>query len=279
MTNPHSTPQAIEAARHEILRCTVGSKVLGLNLPGTDDLDLMGICIEPPEYVVGLRGFEQMICRTRADGTPTPEGSRSNPGDTDLTVYSARKWCRLALSGNPTVLLPLFVPADETQILTPAGAALRDLAPAFASRRAGRAFLGYMTQQRERMTGERGGKHTNRPELIEKYGYDVKYAYHMIRLGLQGVEFLQTGRITLPVPEPARGFLMDVRTGGVPMAEALAEATAHEAEVKDLLTSSPLPEHPDTAAVERWLLGAYAGVWATMWEEVNLGGRVIGWQG
>lgn len=39
MTNPHSTPDAEAAARHKVLRCTVGSKALGLNLPGTDDTD------------------------------------------------------------------------------------------------------------------------------------------------------------------------------------------------------------------------------------------------
>ena len=262
MSNPHSTPQAAEAARHEILRCTVGSKVLGLNLPGTDDLDLMGICLEPPEYVVGLRGFEQWISRTKANGEPQPEGHRSGPGDTDLVVYSARKWCRLALSGNPTVLLPLFVPWEETQVLTQAGAALRNLWQAFASRRAGRAFLGYMTQQRERMMGTRGGKHTNRPELIEKYGLDTKYAYHMLRLGMQGIEYLQTGRITLPMPENEREWLLSVRQGGEDLEYVLEAASAYEARVKGLLTTSPLPEHPDEQAVERWLLDAYSRRWA-----------------
>lgn len=261
MTNPHSTHDAAMAAQHQILRCTVGSKALGLNLPGTDDTDLMGICLEPPEYVVGLRHFEQWISRTKADGTPQPEGSRSGPGDTDMVVYSARKWCRLALSGNPTVLLPLFVPSPQCEVLTEVGDSLRRLAPAFASRRAGRAFLGYMTQQRERMAGERGGKHTNRPELIEQHGYDTKYAYHMIRLGMQGVEFLMTGTITLPMPDRVRGFLFEVRHGGVTMEKALAIATDLEGQVRGLLTTSPLPDHPDEAAVERWLLAAYADAW------------------
>ena len=64
----------------------------------------MGICIEPPEYVAGLRRFEQWVYRTQ------PEGARSGPGDIDRTVYSLRKWCRLALAGNPTVMLLLHVP-------------------------------------------------------------------------------------------------------------------------------------------------------------------------
>ncbi len=41
--------------------------------------------------------------------------NRSGAGDLDVIVYSARKWARLALSGNPTVLLPLFVPDEEVE--------------------------------------------------------------------------------------------------------------------------------------------------------------------
>ena len=65
-----------------ILRCLVGSGVHGLAIEAQDDRDEMGICIEPPEYVIGLRPFDQYIYRSQ------PEGHRSGPGDLDLTVYS-----------------------------------------------------------------------------------------------------------------------------------------------------------------------------------------------
>src|SRR3954452_4046669 len=82
-----------------ILRAVVGSTVHGLANPGTDDRDEMGVCIEPKEYVIGLRQFEHFVYRTQ------PEGSPSGPGDLDLTIYGLRKWCRLAMRGSPTVLL------------------------------------------------------------------------------------------------------------------------------------------------------------------------------
>jgi hypothetical protein len=41
-----------------ILRTTVGSVVHGLSNPGTDDRDEMGVCIEPPEYLLGFQRFE-----------------------------------------------------------------------------------------------------------------------------------------------------------------------------------------------------------------------------
>lgn len=80
-----------------------------------------GVCIEPPEYVIGLQRFEQYIYRTQ------PEGVRSGPGDLDLIVYSLRKWLRLALAGNPTILLPLFVPTDHLVSCGPLGSGPRSV--------------------------------------------------------------------------------------------------------------------------------------------------------
>src|SRR3979409_2518531 len=115
-TNPHSDGIFARIAEEGlILRCQVGSGVHGTAIEGQDDRDEMGICIEPPEFVIGLERFEQYIYRTQ------PEGARSGPGDLDLIIYSLRKWMRLALDGNPTVLLPLFVPDDEVVAITDIG--------------------------------------------------------------------------------------------------------------------------------------------------------------
>ena len=85
---------------------------------------------------------------------------------------------------------------------TPAGEELRTLAPSFVARSTGRAFLGYLTNQRRGLTGERHATRTR--ELSKLHGYDTKYAMHALRIAYQGIELLSTGRITLPVPEPER---------------------------------------------------------------------------
>jgi hypothetical protein len=51
---------------------------------------------------------------------------------------------------------------------------------------------------------------------------------HALRLGLQGTEFLTTGRITLPVPEPHRTYLRPIRHRQVPLAEVLRAITGAE---------------------------------------------------
>jgi hypothetical protein len=245
------------AEPNTVLLGLVGSTVHGVTVDSADDRDEMGICIEPPEYVVGLRRFAQWVFRTQ------PDGARSGPGDVDRTVYSLRKWCRLALSGNPTVMLLLHVPEEQCSVLEQPGRDLRANKRWFAARRAGRAYLGYMARQRDRMTGERGQMRVNRPELIEQYGFDTKYAGHVLRLGYQGIEFLDTGSLTLPISEPQRTRILDVRNGRVPFAEVLAEADELHRRLEALIRTSPLPEHPDHDAVNAFLADAYRAWWST----------------
>jgi hypothetical protein len=252
-----------------ILRAQVGSGVHGTAIGGQDE---MGICLEPPQYVTGTARvpagigaeagtveFEQYQRHTVWD-RPGGLANRSGAGDLDVVVYSARKWARLALGGNPTVLLLLFVPEPEIVFRAPAAAELMANADRFVSRSAADRFLGYLRSQRAGMTGETS-THTNRPELVGEHGYDTKYAMHALRLGVQGVEFLSTGQISLPVPEPDRSFLRAVRRGEVPLAEAVAAA---EARLLDLRDRAAVPDQPDRAWVDSWLHRSYLDHWQTV---------------
>jgi hypothetical protein len=71
----------------------------------------------------------------------------------------------------------LHVPEEQCSILEQPGRDLRANRQWFAARRAGRAYLGYM------------------------------------RLGYQVIEFLETGALTLPMSEPGRTRIVDVRNG------------------------------------------------------------------
>lgn len=238
-----------------ILRGVVGSSVHGLSVAAQDDRDEMGVCIEPPEYVLGLESFEHYVYRDQ------PEGKRSGPGDLDLTIYSLRKYCRLAANGNPTALLLLWVPDEALVMQTDLGRGLRELAPAFVSQRAIRAFRGYMSEQRRRLAGEQGQMAVNRPELIEAYGFDTKYAGHVLRLGHQGLEFAATGRLTLPMADPIRQHIVDVRRGKVTLEEVIQEATDLTRQLDAALDKSNYPEEADREAISRFMVAAYRQWW------------------
>ena len=186
--HPHASEEARRIAEDGmVLRVQVGSGVHGTSVTGQDDRDEMGVCLEPPQFVTGLarvpngtRGqaplvlFEQYERHTAWD-RPGGLANRSGAGDLDVIIYSARKWARLALAGNPTVLLVLFVPDEEVVFRNEAGAELARNAHRFVSRLAASRFLGYLKAQKAAMTGQ-AGAHTNRPELVAVHGYDTKYA-------------------------------------------------------------------------------------------------------
>lgn len=250
------TSEPLELADvHEILRCEVGSTVHGLGVAGTDDRDELGVCIEPPDRVIGLRHFEQIVQRSQ------PQGQRSQPGDLDLTVYGLRKFTSLALKGNPSILLLFNVPDEKCLTLTDIGKELRALSWAFASKKAGGAFLGYMQQQRQRLMGERGQMNVKRPELVEQYGFDTKYAGHIVRLGYQGIDYMNTGRFPIPMADEQREVILAIRTGHVSENDVLTLAGELESELKDAIDSTTLPAEPCYQVVNDFLLDAYRSAW------------------
>lgn len=243
----------------EFVRVIIGSTIHGLSVANTDDLDLMGVRVESATEAIGLsQPFEQFVWRTQ------PEGQPSGPGDVDLSTYSLRKYLRLAANGNPTVLNLLFVAPESRHFDSTLADELRALTPLIVSKEAAQRYLGYLRQQRERLTGERGQKRTgaSRKRFIAEKGFDTKYAMHMCRLGVQGVELLTTGTITLPVPEPHRGLLMEIRRGEVEEREAIYWAEKLEQELKVLASDSDLPEHPDRDALNEWLVSTYVREWS-----------------
>jgi hypothetical protein len=178
-------------------------------------------------------------------------------------MYSLRKYLRLATKGNPTALLPLFAPPDAVLVLTPLGEELRALAPAVLSQRAGHRFLGYLRSQRDRLLGRgRRSDVPSRPELVARYGYDVKYASHALRLAYQGLELVRDARLTLPMP--ARERVLSVKRGDVPaLADVVREIDDVRATVEGRLRSGDTPLRPeaDVAAVSDWATTAHRRHW------------------
>lgn len=240
---------------HTILRAVVGSTVHGTNVAQQDDRDEMAIAIEPMDYVIGMRHWETTVERTQ------PEGVKSGPGDLDLVIHSLRKYCRLAARGNPTILIPLFVPEESIISCDMIGKELRKRRSMFLSQECGKSFLGYMTAQKNRLEGTQGGRHGSRPELVERYGFDTKYAGHVIRLGYQGVELMTTGHMTLPMSQEHRDDVLAVRTGGWTLDRVLNRAGELEHALRDSIETGPLPPHPDEDAINDFLVSAYYVGW------------------
>lgn len=219
------------ALNNEILRGVVGSTCHGTAIDGQDDRDEMGIFIEPPDHVMGLQSCDHYIYRDK------PEGVRSEAGDLDLTMYSLKKFCKLAAKGNPSVLILLWL--KKYEIKNYLGQILIDNRKRFISKETGERFLGYLVAQKMKMQGLRA--HTvNRPELVEKYGYDTKFAMHALRLGYEGIELMKHGRLTLPITEPELHFVREVRQGFYSLEYVLGMINIIEGELRELVDACTL---------------------------------------
>ena len=260
------------------LRVLVGSDVHGMAVGGSDDRDEMGVFVEPPDYVIGSRQIKHYTYRTQ------PEGVCSGPGDLDFVAYGLRRYAGLAAAGNPTVLIPLFVPDKDVCFINDFGRELRDRRHLFVSKQAGARFKGYLESQRRGLMGLRSGgtRNQGRADIRARLGFDAKFAAHMLRLGVQGIELLETGEITLPVPEPFLTYLRDLKTGvylegGTPdtpqgrrladakKAETLRIAEELEFQIDELMETSSLPDRPDYDAINHWMTDVHRRYWGWRW--------------
>jgi len=231
-----------------------GSELHGAKVHGTDDIDIYGVYIEPPELILGLETLPHHVWSTAGNER------RNTAGDVDVTLYSLRKWAGLAVKGNPTALHFLFVAGVLRHAVWQR---VRESRALFLSRMCVPNFLGFATDQLMRLTGEKGrGKKGQRPELEVKFGFDVKAAMHTLRLLYECKEIVTAGEITLPRPE--REFLIKVRTGGLALAEVLKCAEQLFAECREAEKTSVLPERVDRRAVSRLLAGCYREAWTNV---------------
>ncbi len=212
-----------------LLQGIVGSTAYGLAHAGSD-VDQIGVYAVP---TVELHGLNPPNEREQSVVTKDP----------DLTLHEVRKGARLMLNGNPTINELLWM--ESWTISTPLGDELVGLRKAFQSGpRVRSAYLGYVAGQFARLVNKGEYKSTYRAR-------SEKHSRHILRLLVQGLELYQTGHLTLRVENPERFFEFGRVAAANPdhVTQTLAAFEEEFARAR-----SPLPDEPDEAAVEAWLL-------------------------
>ncbi len=210
--------------QHTILSVVVGSRAFGLAL-ATSDTDRRGVYVAPTEEFWRLEKPPPHL-----DG-PLPEQFN----------WEVERFCALALAANPNLLEVLHSPLVER--CTPLGEELRELAPAFLSRRVHRTYARYARAQfgKARARREREGE----PRW--------KHVMHLLRLLISGAAILESGDVQLDVGAH-RERLLAVRRGELTWEEVLAWQDLLSTRLDAALGHSPLPADPDVARVDDWLV-------------------------
>jgi hypothetical protein len=90
----------------------------------------------------------------------------------------------------------------------------------------------------------------NRAALEEKFGYDTKHAYHLVRLIRMCRETLLTGKVI--VKRPDREELLSIRNGAWTYDQLIEFADSEEKSLSEIYNSSNvLPKTPDRNKIEQ----------------------------
>ncbi|MGW3073593.1 nucleotidyltransferase domain-containing protein [Kitasatospora sp. NPDC001132] len=221
-----AVPAAPDVPGTVLLSGIVGSTAYGFAHAGSD-IDRLGLFATPTEELHGL-------------ARPAESHVGTAP---DLTLHEAAKWCRLALSCNPTASELVWLPQELYEVRTPLGDELVGLRASFLSAPAVRkAYLGYADQQFRKLLS----RDTTDPATRHRA---AKHARHLVRLVEQAVRLHETGRNLIRLPDPERVRELGERIADRPaLAEGLLAGAADR-----LARPGVLPAAPDPRPAESWL--------------------------
>ncbi|MDG6103472.1 nucleotidyltransferase domain-containing protein [Dactylosporangium aurantiacum] len=213
-----------------LLAGIVGSTAYGLAGPGSD-IDRLGMYAVPTVALHGLRQPAESIVSTHPD----------------VTFHEARKYCSLALGGNPTVSELLWLPDELYETRTALGEELIAVRSSLLSaKRVRDAYLGYATQQFRKLESRGDGSFSS-----ETRHRTAKHARHLLRLCWQGYTAYTTGVIHIRLDDPQRFLDFGERVAGGDIDAARRMLADYEAAFD--ATPGVLPAEPDERVAEDWL--------------------------
>ena len=252
-----------EFANRLVLLFASGSYLHGARTPNSD-LDIAGVYVGVPEEELAIGDTPVLKKEAKVVLSTSGNQSKNSKEDTDISLYSLRRWAYLALKGNPAVISYLFVPdAIKDSHVTHPSVWDRYILPnrsLFLASGHTAAFLGLGESQYKRMLGLQGaGKHGQRDEEVNDYGYGVKAAMHLIRSMDECLELLNTGVVSFP--RPNKDVLLDIRNGKWGLERVKSEYLRLREAVQAAEKDSPLPPKCDREAVNKLVVEAMLYHW------------------
>lgn len=288
---------------HTIHRIIAGSHLYGTAKPDSD-IDIRGVCLAPPETLIGLSEFKQY-----------------QKNDADWVIYELRRFCSLALNANPNILDILMAPKEMWQICDSRWELIYENRYAFLSQKARHTFSGYGVSQLKRIQRHRrwlldppdhkplqeefGGvwdgstyqfpkvtrekeyraacqkwdnyqrwlaeRNPKRAELERLYSFDTKHASHLVRLMLQGIKLLDQGFYNPCLSDEDREIVLDVLGGDWKYETLIAWAEDMDKYIHEM--PSALPRRPNRKIVEQLCMKIYLDELVNKYNNAIVGGN------
>lgn len=249
----------------------MGSYAYGVS-EDNSDTDVYGFCVPPVSIV-----FPHTAGYIHGFGTP-PESFEqyqqhhvydwSDRGQQyDLQIYSIVKYFHLCMGCNPNMIDSLFTPDSAILHKTKIAEMVRSNRKIFLSKLAWGTFRGYAYSQIKKLANKKPEGH--RAVLVEKYGYDVKYAYHLVRLLDEAEQILKTGDIDITRDKER---LREIRNGGWTENQVLEFFKSKSSELDRTYEESSVQEEPREAQIYNLLCECLEEAYGCL-KKINLGSR------
>ena len=217
------------------------------------DFDIYGFTIPPKEYLfpslfgyipgfsTDIPNFDQLQVRPFNYKKTTAEGQ----------IYNIVKFFKLCMGNNPNMIDTLFVRDQCVTHCTKIGSMVRSNRELFLSKKCWHTFKGYAYSQMSRLETKNPDPDGKRAALREKYGYDVKFAYHIVRLLNEVEQLLETGSMDLMLHNEQ---LKSIRRGEWTIRQIKQYFEAAFPKLEKLYDSSQLPHKPNEKAIRILLI-------------------------
>lgn len=236
----------------------MGSVAYGVS-SDTSDMDVYGFCIPPkniifPHLAGEIEGFGRQKKRFeqyQQHHIVDPSDLAGKGRTYDLTIYNIVKYFNLCMENNPNMIDSLWTPQECVLHITKVGQMVRDNRKLFLHKGSWHKFRGYAYSQLHKMSGKSPEAGSKRQKLREEYGFDVKFAYHVVRLLDEVEQILAGGDIDL---RRNKEQLKSIRRGEMSEQEIRAWASAKESQLDELYHKSKLQYSPDEQKIKKILL-------------------------
>ena len=240
------------AVKNIIYKLRTGSVLYGTTIE-TSDEDLAGIFIPDKEYILGIQHCEQVLLSEKRSKTV-----RNQKGDIDYTLYSLPKFIQLAIGNNPNIIEFLYASEQCQLYMTDYAKELIQYRDYFLSKKSYHTFKGYAYAQRIKLQVKKENM-TGRTELAEKYGYDTKFASHLIRLLLECQQVLVEHTLDFPLSQ--NNLVRDIKLGKYSLEEVLVKADELEKLIDLAYTTSDLQHHANTEEINKLQIRLLEDFW------------------
>lgn len=232
-----------------------GSAAYGVS-NDTSDMDCFGFCIPPREIVFpftdggrvyGFGTQEQRFRVWSEHHIQLPDQRK----EYDFSIYNIVDFFHLAMENNPNILDVLFLPRRCILHTTKIAEHVRENRRLFLHKGAMHKLRGYAYSQMSKIENKTNSSNPKRAATIEEHGFDLKFAYHVVRLMLQCEQILVEHDLDI---ERNSEVLKSIRRGEWTLEQLSSWFEVKEKSLETLYANSTLRHSPDEEGLKRLLL-------------------------